>query len=271
MKKVNLVTSALFISSLALAGNANAHDRNDSHYSFDNSCSINLSNGVTVTPDYVKVFDGNKVLYRINKNGEMTVRGESIDLDASTQQLAADYGQGLRDSVPQAAEIAFDALEIASVGVSTALGAIFGENSDIEYKVSDIIDRTKDKLQEKFDQQGNNFTIAPDSFDDMDNIFGPEFEKEIEQVARNSMGSIFAVIGEAMSSGNGDFEERMQAFGEKMEKMGEELEETLESQAERIEDQAEQLCAQLQDVDQIESQLQRKIPEMKNFGLIEVE
>lgn len=272
MKKLNLVTSALFISSLALAGNANAHDRHgNNHYSFDSSCSINLTSGVTVTPDYVKVFEGNKVLYRINKNGEMTVQGKSIDLDASTQQLAANYGQGLRDSVPQAAEIAFEAMEVASIGVSTALGTIFGENSDIEYKVTDIIDRAKDKLQDKFDQQGNSFTIAPDSFDNIDDIFGPEFEKEIEQVAVSSMGSIFTIIGEAMANGNGDFEQRMEAFGQKMEKMGEELEHTLEAQTGRIEDQAEQLCAQLEAIDEIETQLQHKVPAMKNYGLIEVE
>lgn len=271
MKKLNLVTSALFISSLALAGNASAHDRNDSHYSFDNSCSINLSSGVTVTPDHIKVFEGSKVLYRINKDGQMTVNGESVDIDASTQQLAAQYGQGLRDSVPQAAEIAFDAMEIASVGVSTALGTIFGENSDIEYQVTDIIDRAKAKLQDKFDQQGNSFTIAPDSFENMDDIFGPEFEDEIEQVAMSSMGSIFSIIGEAMSNSNGDFEERMEAFGEKMEKMGEELEETLEAQTGRIEEQAEQLCTQLEAIDDIETQLQDRVPEMKNYGLIEVE
>ena len=274
MKKLNLITSALFASSLALAGTANAHDNHEkhgNHFSFDNSCSINLSSGVTITPDHVKVFEGNKVLYRINKDGEMTVNGQSVDLDASTQSLAAEYGQGLRDSVPQAAEIAFEAMEVASVGVSTALGAIFGENSDIEYKVTDIIDRAKDKLQDKFDQQGDSFTIAPDSFDNMDDIFGPEFEKEIEQVAMSSMGSIFTIIGEAMSSGEGDFEQRMEAFGAKMEKMGEELEQTLEAQTARIEDQAEELCGQLVDIDKIETQLQNKIPEMKDYGLIEVE
>ncbi len=281
IKTTKIIPAALLMTTVALSGSALAHD-NESNYAYDsnknfsasmsnNDCSIDLHNGVTVTPKFVKVFDRHDTLFQIEKNGAMSVDGKSVDLTASQQKIAADYANGLRDVVPQAVDIAVNAMEIATVGVNTAFTALFGENSDIEYKVNQIIEKTKDEINENINHSGDEYTIGPNSFDNLEDAFDEDFEKEIEKVAMSSMGSIFSLLGDAMSSGEGDFEQRMEAFGEKMEKMGEKLETTMEAHGEKLEEQAEALCMQLKEVDELETQLQQQVPQFAKYELLDME
>lgn len=279
IKITKIIPAALFMATVALSSSAFAHDNEtkyDSHKNYSASmsndeCSIDLHNGVTVTPKFVKVFDSNDTLFRIEKNGAMSVDGKSVKLTSTQQKISADYANGLRDVVPQAVDIAVNAMEIATVGVNTAFTALFGENSDIEYKVNQIIEKTKDEINANINHSGDEYTIAPNSFDNLENAFDEDFEKEIEKVAMSSMGSIFSLLGEAMSNGNGDFEQRMEAFGEKMEKMGEDLETTMEAQGEKLEEQAEALCMQLKEVDELETQLQQQVPQFAKYELLDME
>lgn len=271
MKTTNIIPATILMTTIAMTGTASAHNKNYNFNHHDSDCNVNLHNGVTVTPNFVKVFDDNKTLYRINKDGAMTVDGKSVDLTSAQQNLSAEYAQGIRDSIPQAIEVAVNAMEVASTGVHAALGAVFGENSDIEYQVTQVIDQAKEKINDNISQSGDEFTIGPDSFNNIEDAFDEEFEQQIEKVAMNSMGSIFSLIGEAMTSGDGNFEQRMEAFGEKMEKMGENLEASMEAQGELLEAQAEQLCKQLKDIDELESELQQQVPQFADMELIDMQ
>ncbi|MCJ8273278.1 MAG: YggN family protein [Psychrosphaera sp.] len=280
IKITKIIPAALFMATVALSSSAFAHD-NESNYKYGSSkshssmsndeCSIDLHNGVTVTPKFVKVFDSNDTLFRIEKNGAMSVDGKSVNLPSSQQKISADYDNGLRDVVPQAVDIAVNAMENATVGVNTAFTALFGENSDIEYKVNQIIEKTKDEINANINHSGDEYTIGPNSFDNLENAFDEDFEKEIEKVAMSSMGSIFSLLGDAMSNGSGDFEQRMEAFGERMEKMGEELETTMEAHGEQLEEQAEALCKQLKEVDELETQLQEQVPQFAKYELLDMD
>ncbi len=274
MNKMKMIPAAILMSTVALTGNAMAHEGKSNFHADNNfvgDCNINLHQGVTVTPSYVKVFDKHHTLYQISKNGEMTIDGKTVSLDSTQQQTAAQYAEGIRSSVPKAVAIATDAIELASKGVGEAMGTLFGENSDIQIRIEDVMAKAKEKVNESLSRSGDEFTISPDGFDDMDNIIDEELEQEIEKVVMSSMGSIFSLIGQAMSEGDGDFEQRMEAFGEKMEKWGEELEASLEAQADDIEEKAEALCQQLKEVDELETKLQSQVPEFAKFDLLEVD
>ena len=102
------------------------------------------------------------------------------------------------------------------------------------------------------------------------NVLGPEFEQAIEEAVTSSMGSIFSIIGKAMASGEGTFEQRMEAFGQRMERFGEDLEARMDVQAQALEQRGDNMCANLQQLDALESQIQRAIPQMQQYDLIEV-
>lgn len=269
MKTVKFIPATLLMTTLAMSisGSALAH----SNTSNNNECHLDLQNGVTISPNFVKVFDDNSTLFSIQENGDMTVNGKAVALTAEQQQLSADYAQGLRQAVPDAVDVALEAMEMATAGVNTAFTALFGDNSEIEHKVSGIIDKARDKINENMNRDGDLYTISPNSFSNLENAFDNELEEEIEQVAMNSMGSIFSLLGDAMSSGSGNFEQRMEAFGEKMEKMGEDLETTLEAQGDKLEAKAEALCHQLKDIDKLESQLQQQVPQFSKYELLDMD
>ena len=265
MKKMTFIPAALFVSTFAMSSGALAHDNNH------NECNLNLDNGVTVTPDFLKVFDGDKELYVIERDGSMTVDGKVVSLSADDQKVSAAYANGIRKAVPEAVEIATNAMEMATKGVNTALTALFGDNSEIEHQVNRVIERAQEVIDENINHANGEYTIAPHSFDNLEQAFDEEFEREIEKVAMNSMGNVFTLLGQAMNEGEGTFEQRMEAFGERMEKMGEDLEATMEAQAEQMEAQAEQLCMELKDIDELESQLQRNVPEFAKYELLDME
>ena len=257
--------SALFISTLCaltVSTNAAAH--------VSSECSIDLQNGVTISDNFVKVFNKDKTLYQIERNGSLTINGQPVELTTEQQNISADYAHGLRQVVPDAVNIALEAVDVAATGVSTAFTALFGENSDIEHKVMGLVDRTRDKINENLHVDGNDYTISPNSFENLENAFDQEFEEEIESLALNSMGSIFSLMGEAMQNGDGNFEQRMQQFAQKMEKLGDDIEATVEAQAERLETKAEHLCQQLKSIDELETQLQNQVPQFAKHELLDM-
>lgn len=263
MKTNSIVPTALLLAAVTVSGSAFAHN--------DNHCSMDLHNGVTISPDQVKVFDDNKTLFQIQQNGALSVNGQPVALTVEQQQISAQYAEGLRKVVPDAVDVALEAIDVASTGVNTALTALFGENSDIENKVNGIIDKARDKIDQSMDRNGQQYTIAPHSFDDLENTFGKEFEEEIEEVAMSSMGSVFSLLSDAMSSGTGTFEQRMEAFGKKMEAMSEDLEQTLQAQSEVLKDKAESLCYQLKDIDKLETELQQSVPQFAAYDLLDMD
>ncbi|MFT4925810.1 MAG: hypothetical protein ACI8WB_001905 [Phenylobacterium sp.] len=270
-----LMTSIALSLTLTLSTSAFAHDDNhhhwDHHKSSHNECNLDLQNGVTISPEFVKVFDANKTLFQIQQDGQLTVDGKAVTLTAEQQQISAEYGEGLRKAVPDAVNVALDAMDMASEGVSTALSTLFGENSDIEYKVNGIIDKARGTINDNIERNGELYTIAPDSFKNLEEAFENDIEAEIEKVAMNSMGSIFSLLGDAMSSGSGNFEQRMEAFGEKMEAMGETMEQTFEAQGDKLEAKAEALCYQLKEIDKLETQLQQSVPQFANLELLDMD
>ena len=54
-----------------------------------------------------------------------------------------------------------------------------------------------------------------------------------------------------------------------MEKFGQELEAEMTEKSERLAGRAERICAKLQDLDGLEQQIQRRIPAMKSYDLID--
>jgi hypothetical protein len=268
MKTNRIIPTALLMTTVAFTGSlftgsAAAHSKNE--------CNIDLNNGVTISPESVKVFNDDKTLFTIQQNGDMSVNGQPVALTSEQQQISAQYVSGLQTVVPNAVNVAFEAIDVATIGVNTAMTTLFGSNSEIEEKITNIIASAREKISDKMERSGDVFTISPHSLNDLENAFDEEFEKEVEEVAMSSMGSVFTLIGDAMSSGTGTFEQRMEAFGKKMERMGEELQMTLKVQTDRLEEQTEQLCHQLKDIDTLETQLQEQVPQFASYNLLDMD
>ena len=125
------------------------------------------------------------------------------------------------------------------------------------------------RLRKRFNQSDQNFYIAPQDFDDFDEIFAGQFEQEIESIMTESIGSILTAVGEAVTSNEEtNNESRVGALGDRISTIGEELELEINSKVDSLESKAAMFCQSIKVLGEIENQLSQQVAELEQFDLI---
>jgi hypothetical protein len=235
-------------------------------------CSINFNYGVIIDPNHIRIIEHGKTIVQINHTHQLFVNGREITLTNKQQRLIEQFSSGIRQQVPKIVSIAIDGVDIGLKAVNKVIGGLTGENSASQQKIQVQFDELKWRLRKRFNQSANNYYIALQDFDDLDDIFTGEFEEIIDEVISNSIGSILIVVGDAITSSNdeqGNGEQRISTFDEKMESMSKDLELEISSSADALKKKAIQFCQNLTLLNKIENQIQYSIPELADFNLIE--
>jgi len=235
-------------------------------------CSINFNYGVIIDPTHIRMIEHSKTIIQINNTHQLFVNGREITLTSEQQQLIKKFSSGIRQQVPQIVSIAIDGVDIGLKAVNKVIGGLTGENSAAQQKIQAQFAELKWSLRTKFNQSANNYYIAPQDFDDFDNIFTGEFEEIIEEVISDSIGSILIAVGDAIISSNderGNGEQRISAFDERMESMSKDLELEISASAHGLKKKAIQFCQNLSELNKVENQIQLSIPSLSTFNLIE--
>ena len=242
-----LVLALLFTSAMTLA---------DDH---GKSCDIDIKHDLRVSAELVSVSDGDTPLYAIRQGGELSVRGEPVDLDPEQQALVEEYAGELSALVPQIIELVSSALALAGSSVSTAFNEAFGGQSQAGEKLEMALDTARLEFEAKAKPEPGLYVLA-----ESDDEFGDELEEEMDDLVGEAMGEIMGEIGSALVSGEGSFVERMERFGESMETMGEEIEQS----SEVVADWGEEVCANVERVRMLELEVQREVPEFDGMGVL---
>ena len=126
-------------------------------------------------------------------------------------------------------------------------------------------------IQSRFDtvahRDGDSYTLSGDGINGIDEAFGAEFEREVEELVARSLGSIIAMVGQAMASGEGTFEQRMEQFGQKMENLGERVEQDMEHMGGQLEAASAEVCGDILQIAAMEEELRSDIPELGSYQL----
>lgn len=234
-------------------------------------CSINFNYGVIIDPIHIRIIDSSKTIVQINHQHQLFVNGREKNLTVEQQQLIEQFSSGIRQQVPKIVSIAIDGVDIGLKAASKVIGGLTGENSASQQKIQAQFDELKWRLRKRFNQSANNYYIAPQDFDDFDNIFTGEFEEIIEEVISDSIGSILIAVGDAIISNNderGNGEQRTSTLDEKVGTISKDLELEISSSAKELKQKAMQFCHTLSDLNNIENQMQQTIPSLSNFNLI---
>ena len=178
------------------------------------------------------------------------------------------YYDGINQAAPQAANIATEAVALASTAVNEVFTELLGSNSTALADLSEKLQSLDKKIQYNFYAENGDIRLSSESFEN-DQFFGQEwedqFEQAIEEVVTDSIGHLMVAIGTQMIFSGGDMDE----FEQKMERFGEQMEDKIEYQASALEDKAEQLCTTLKKVDYAEEQLQQ-ITQLATLDVIEI-
>ncbi|WP_076407871.1 YggN family protein [Shewanella sp. UCD-KL12] len=266
------LATSIGISALLLATgtvtSVSAHQEHSStSYSSDNSqCEVALNYDISVEPKVLAVSDAGKEVYRIEM-GKLYVQGEQVSLDATQQKLVTQYSDEVSKQVPEVITLVHDAVGIASTAASMALTPLLGDAAGA--KLDEMMDGLEKRVEQVAYQNGDKFYLGSTQ-SSLEETFGEEFEQEVEQLVKNSIGSMMINLGSEMMSGDGDsFEQKMEAFGQKMENVGQDIELQMESQAQELELRADKMCDDFQQLIALEQKLRTVVPELENYPLID--
>jgi len=233
------------------------------------SCDVDLEAGLTINESSIEFFDPDKnkqVLYSIDDDYQLTVRGDNVSLNDEQQALVEQYSTSIRAMVPQVRNIAIEGVDLALEGVNLAFNELLGEGNDVGADLTQELSSLREEVAERF-TIANGFTIGENGLEG-DELLGEEFEQRIESAVEKavmgSMGSLLVALGQEMmfSGGNTDaFETRMESFGEN-------IEHEMESRAEKIELKAESLCLAAVEIDQLEEELKSSISSLAGINVI---
>ena len=234
------------------------------------SCNINFDKDLVINSELVSMKDAGTELWRINNNGQLWLDGKSVTTDSNTQALLREYQAGIRTQTLETVALVEDALVLAADAVNSVVTELTGDSLQQHPALQTALDKIKTSTESIVVRSGDSIDIYGSRFDSLDDAFGAEFEQAIEEAVTNSMGSILMLVGKAMTSGEGNFEQRMEAFGERMERFGEDLEARMQSKSQLLEQRGDAMCANLQQLDALETQIQQLLPQMQQYDLIDV-
>lgn len=258
--KTLLATAVLLSTTTAFA--------HDTSFSSD-SCNIELNAGVKINKNFIEFTKNDQALYKIINNEILIVNGKEVELNDYQQSLVLEYSTSIRSVLPEAKELAFDAIEIAVEGVNLAFNELLGENNDVGEDLTEHLYGIRDEVDRRFASE-NEFYIDEHG-DFADDFFNEELEQRIEAAVedtiQNSLGSLLIAVGQEMLFAGGD----MEAFEARMENFGEQIERDIEYRAEKLEKRGEALCHTVYKIDGIETQLSQSIDELSDFNVIDAD
>ncbi|MBA6223971.1 MULTISPECIES: DUF2884 family protein [unclassified Colwellia] len=232
-------------------------------------CDINFNYGVIIDPAHLRIVNQGQTYVQINGQHQLFVYGREVALNQAQKSQLSEYTRGIRSQVPAIVSIAIEGVELGLKAVNKVISSLTGENSATHQQFQEKFDEMKSRLRTRFNHSDESYYIAPQDFDDFDEIFAGEFKKEIETIVTNSVGNILVAVGEAIThKEKQSTEQRVETFDQRIESMGNDIKIDISNQANTLENKAAIICASLLKLDQIENKLQLEIPALAEFNLI---
>ncbi len=230
-------------------------------------CNVQLGYGMIITDDMIRIVEGTQTRVQINNDKQIFIEGRWIRLNEQDTLILKEFSLGLRDTVPELVNLATDGVNLGL----TAIEQVVESFSDKEPEVlKNQLKYVEQALMEKFKRGDDFYYIAPQSLSKLDEFFEKEISGKIHSAVHGSLGAILVALGEAFDSDEGNIEERISDMNQRMDIISTEIDKSLEKKAVSLEAKAIEYCGCLQKLDETETQLQKLIPELVKFDLVQI-
>lgn len=237
----------------------------------EHNCSLQLKDDLVINQSQVELKRGDESLWRINNQGALWVKGQSVETDRATSADLQQYQAGLRDGAKDTVALVADALDIANTAVTRVMEQFGVDASEQSSKINAALNKMRNNIDQVVYRDGDDITIHGSKMDRIGNGFDEEMSKAVEESMAEVTGNVLMMVGKAMAGGEGTFEQRMQAFETKMDKFGEELDAEMSAKGDALDARGEQICQKLQRLDVLEQQIQANVPQMLDYDVISVD
>ncbi|MFT2092337.1 DUF2884 family protein [Paraglaciecola sp. 2405UD69-4] len=236
---------------------------------FANQCDIELDGELKLEDKVLQVQVDRRNKLTITADKTLYINNQAISLTSEQQEWVDDYYNGINQAVPQAANIATDAVALASSAMNEVFGELLGADSYVIQDLSDKLYDLEQQVHYNFYGDNGNIRINSNTFEDgefMGTQWEQEFEETIEELVAESIGHIMVALGTQIIFGGGDLDE----FEHKMEHFGQRIEHKFETQATSLEANTNALCYTLTKVDVAENNLQKSIRQLRNLDILHI-
>ncbi|MCC5854533.1 MAG: DUF2884 family protein [Idiomarina sp.] len=235
--------------------------------STSHQCQVSFDYDLHASNDYVAVSHDGQERWRITDNGQLFLAGQPVRVSATQQDLLHQYKMGNERQAGGIVMIMEDASELVSYALTTTFSELFGGRSRVVRRVESLNETLQDEFRSIASYESGIYSIRGSEIDAFGDRLSSTLDSEIEEIITESMGSMFMMIGRALLTGSGSFENRMNQFEQRMETWAESFEQEIELRAERIEQRAEFMCQDFAALAEIEHELIAWQPAFADYAL----
>ena len=231
-----------------------------------NGCPIQLKMGLLIAPDHIRIMEMGRTQVQINNDSELFIRGDMITITDQERYMVREFSLGLRKELPEIVTIAMDSMELGFEALNKVVKGLGG--TDTAKGIEEHFDYLKGGLLRKFARSGNNFYIAPQGLNELDDFFEDELSKQINKVVTDALKIMLGAMGEAFRQSEGAIEGQNVDLGERVELLSADVEKSLKYNADRLAKKAEAFCQRFESLDKTEARLQNQIPRLRKYDIL---
>lgn len=237
-------------------------------------CNMSFKYGVVIDPLHVRLLEEELTYIQITRNQQLFISGREIMLNSEQKALLGEYSIQIRQQVPEIVSIAIEGVDVGLEAVNKSIGGATGEDNESRKLFQKRFNDMQWNLRNRFNHSDESYYIAPQSFNDFDEIFSGEFEKEIEHIVTQSLGSILMAVGDAIVKRTDRNQDKRNddnsiILNNKMTNLEKELISELSTQTNALDKKARIFCTNLKELDKLENQIRASIPNLSQLDLIQ--
>src|SRR5690606_6208533 len=220
-------------------------------------CNMAFAHGILIAPEQIRIMQNNRTHVQINADSQLFIRGEWTTLSAEDTALLPRYSQGLRKFVPEIVSIAVDGVELGLSGIEAMFTGIGSEAQQAEWR--ELVNETTFQWMSRFVRTNEHFYLAPQSLNELDYFLHGELKPQLDNLARHTVGAVWGALRDALRHSDSNFErsdnQEWQSVGHLVDKINL----GLDAKAVELEEKSALFCQRMQELDEIEQQLQRRL------------
>ncbi|HBN90849.1 MAG: hypothetical protein CL577_00955 [Alteromonadaceae bacterium] len=225
-----------------------------------------FAHGILIAPDHIRILQNNRTHVQINNDQQLFIRGELISLTAEDVVLLQQYSRDLRKFVPEIVSIAVDGVELGLSSIEAMFTGIGSKSQQAEWR--ELVRETTFQWMSRFVRTNEHFYLAPQSLNELDYFLHGELKPQLDSLARHTVGAVWGALRDALRHSDSNFErsdnQEWQSVGHLVDKINL----GLDAKAVELEEKSALFCQRMQELDEVEQQLQQRLPALKDYDVV---
>lgn len=234
----------------------------------DFTCHADFNYSIVVKENQIRVIGDSITLLQINNDSQLFVEGTWIKLDEAQTRLLTEYATGLHKIIPQMTVLGAEGVDLAIETIESVFIGLVGEDSESFDKLKTSMDRVRYRVHEKFKYTNEYYYIGEGSLEDVDDYVDSQLEKELEKAISTSIGGILSAVGGLNGNNSEVTSDKLHALFARLQNMEGDLQQDMPSKVSGLKSKAKWFCQKLIELNKIEEQLRKSIPQLADYDII---